>query len=277
MGNESEAEAEGDLKMNGNIVEICCGSYSDALRAAEGGADRIELNSALQLGGLSPSSVVLRLVREKFPEMKIIAMVRPRGAGFCYREEEFQVMKAECRELLSNGADGIAFGCLLSDGSLDMERNKIMVSMIKETGKEAVFHRAFDCVKVPFETTEQLIELGVDRILTSGQQPKAMDGITLLRELQQRYGSRVQILAGSGVNSLNVRELIKRTGITQVHSSCKAWAKDPTTVGNGVSFSLFGESRKERPEEQDYLYDAVSVELVKELVRKVRTEDDKRR
>lgn len=241
------------------IAEICCGSYYDALQAFKGGAERIELNSALALGGLTPTTATLRLVKENLPSLKVIAMVRPRGAGFCYTEEEFQEMEEATRELLEKGADGIAFGCLNANASLDMEKNKRMVSIIKEWGKEAVFHRAFDCVENPFVTIEQLIELGIDRVLTSGLKGKAMDGAGMIKNLQESYGSRIQILAGSGVNAGNVCELIKQTKVMQVHSSCKAWREDPTTVGNEVSYSIF-------KGEQELMYDVVSAELVLELV-----------
>ena len=185
------------------IVEICCGSYYDAVQAALGGAERIELNSALMLGGLTPTASTLRLVKEAFPHLKVVAMVRPRGAGFCYREEEFQVMMAECEELLSNGADGIAFGCLTEEGNVNIRQTEEMLSLIHRAGKEAVFHRAFDCVQDPFDTMEQLIALGVNRVLTSGLQPKATEGATLLKELQAHFGARIEILAGSGVNASN--------------------------------------------------------------------------
>lgn len=245
------------------IVEICCGSYYDARQALEGGAQRIELNSALALGGLTPSAATLRLVKENLPDLKVIAMVRPRGAGFCYTEEEFLEMEAACRELLENGADGIAFGCLNANASLDMEKNKRLLSIIKEKGKEAVFHRAFDCVENPFVAIEQLIELGVDRVLTSGLKARAMDGTEMIRTLQERYGSRIQILAGSGVNAGNVCELLEQTKVTQVHSSCKAWREDPTTVGNDVSYSIFKDG-------QELMYDVVSAELVQKLLTQIR-------
>lgn len=245
------------------IVEICCGSYYDAKQAAAGGAERIELNSALMLGGLTPTETVLRMVKEEFP-LKVIAMVRPRGAGFCYLDEEFQVMEAECRMLLKNGADGIAFGCLHGDGTLDLEKNRRMVDQIKNAGKEAVFHRAFDCAADPYAAMEELIRLGVTRVLTSGLKPKAMEGKDLIRELQKRYGDQIEILAGSGVNVSNACELMEYTGIHQIHSSCKAWLTDTTTVRNGVSYSIASG-------EQAMMYDAVSKELVSELLTCVRT------
>lgn len=245
------------------IAEVCCGSYYDAVQAQKGGAERIELNSALALGGLTPSAAALRLIKENMPSLKVIAMVRPRGAGFCYTEEEFLEMEAAAKELLESGADGIAFGCLRADASLDMEKNKRMVSIIKERGKEAVFHRAFDCVENPFEVMEQLIGIGVNRVLTSGLKARAMDGAEMIRDLQERYGSRIEILAGSGVNAGNVCELLRRTKITQVHSSCKGWRTDPTTVRNGVSYSM-AEGDKE------LMYDVVSADLVSELCFAVR-------
>lgn len=244
------------------IVEVCCGSFYDAKQAALGGAERIELNSALMLGGLTPTVSTLRLVKEHFPSLKVVTMVRPRGAGFCYTEEEFQVMEDECRELLENGADGIAFGCLNADATLDMERNQRLLAIIRGMGKEAVFHRAFDCSADPFATMEQLIDLGVNRVLTSGLKPKAMDGAELIGQLQERYGDQIEILAGSGINVSNAMEMIKRTGISQVHSSCKAWLTDPTTVQNGVSYSIASG-------EQEYQYDVVSADLVRGLVKRV--------
>ena len=241
------------------IVEICCGSYYDALQAAKGGAKRIELNSALMLGGLTPSVATLKLVKQNIPDLKVIAMVRPRGAGFCYSKEEFQVMEAECLELLKAGADGIAFGCLQKDGTLDIEKNSRLLSIIKRYNREAVFHRAFDIVPDPFGTMECLIRMGIDRVLTSGLQEKAVAGAGMIRQLQERYGTRIEILAGSGVNASNARQLMKETGIWQVHSSCKAWIADPTTKANGVSYSIsFGE--------QEMMYDVVSAELVEQLL-----------
>lgn len=244
------------------VVEICCGSYYDAGQAALGGAKRIELNGALMLGGLTPTTAVVEKVKENL-DLKVMAMVRPRGAGFCYLEEELEIMERECRDVLAAGADGAAFGCLKADGSLDEENSKRIVDIIKERGKEAVFHRAFDCTADPFKTMEQLIRLGVDRVLTSGLKPKAMEGRELIRSLQKEFGDRIQILAGSGINGDNAGELIQYTGISQVHSSCKAWREDPTTVKNQVSYSMAGGSHA-------MCYDVVSAKLVRELIERTK-------
>lgn len=240
------------------IIEICCGSYEDALAAYHGGAKRIELNSALHLGGLTPSLGTLILCK-KHTDLKVIAMVRPRGAGFCYTEAEFETMKTDAELLMKHGADGIAFGCLDSEGSIHTEQTKIMVDIIKTYHGEAVFHRAFDCVNDPYGSMEQLIELNIDRVLTSGLKAKAMDGITLIAELQKRYGTRIELLAGSGIHAENAQEMMDKTGIWQVHSSCKGWATDPTTTGTEVSYSF-----AEAPHADDY--DIVDETLVRKLV-----------
>ena len=247
------------MNKDNKIVEICCGSFYDAIQAWKGGAKRIELNSALMLGGLTPSTATLKLVKQNIPDLKVIAMVRPRGAGFCYTKEEFQVMKAECHELLVAGADGIAFGCLKEDGTLDREKNESLISIIKSFGKEAVFHRAFDVVPKPMETIEELIALGVDRVLTSGLREKAMEGALFIKTLQEKYGEKIEILAGSGINATNACQIMELTGIYQIHSSCKAWEEDPTTKGNGVSYSLISG-------ENEMKYDVVSAKLVSLLI-----------
>ena len=252
-----------EKKIKEPIIEICCGSLYDACEAVRGGADRIELNSALMLGGLTPSTATLKLIKEKFPDLKVIAMVRPRGAGFCYGPEEFQVMELECQQLLEAGADGIAFGCLKFDRTLDLEKNSRLISRIKEYHKEAVFHRAFDVCIEPWDAMEQLIEAGADRVLTSGLESKAIEGISFIKELQKTFGDRMEILAGSGVNSSNARELLEKTGIYQLHSSCKDWKTDFTTKGNKVAYSM-------ENGERELMYDVVSAKMVAELVNAVK-------
>lgn len=240
------------------IVEICCGSYYDAKNAYLGKAKRIELNSALYLGGLTPSVATLRQVKKDF-DLEVICMVRPRGAGFCYNDEDFLIMKEEAKDLLENGADGIAFGILDQDGNIDLKRNQEMIEIIKSYHKTAVFHRAFDCVKDYDQAIRQLIDLGVNRVLTSGLEAKAMDGKGVIKYLQSHYGDQIQILAGSGMNASNAKEMMDHTGIYQVHSSCKDWLNDPTTSSNHVTYAY-----ATSPHENDY--EIVSKELVEKLV-----------
>lgn len=243
------------------MLEICCGSYYDAVQAASGGARRIELNSGLYLGGLTPSLGTLELVKENL-NVKVIAMSRPRGGGFCYCKEDFEVMERDTKLLAKHGADGIAFGCLNRDAAINRSQNERLISIIHDYGKEAVFHRAFDCTADPYESMEILIGMGVDRVLTSGQKPKAPEGAMLLKELQDRYGDRIEILAGSGINASNARQLMDRTGLSQVHSSCKDWEKDPTTIANGVSYAF-------APAPNEMAYDVVSAGLVRTLLESI--------
>ena len=217
-------------------IEICCGSYYDALQAQAGGAKRIELNSALHMGGLTPSLAALCKTKRD-TKCKIMAMVRPRGAGFCYEEEDFQVMLEDARLLLEHGADGIVFGCLNEAGNLHIEQCQMMLDVIKHYRGEAVFHRAFDCVVDVDATMQALIQMGVDRVLTSGLAATAIQGKDTLKMLQTRYGSQIELLAGCGVNAQNAKELMQYTGIKQIHSSCKGWCVDNTTIGKAVNYS----------------------------------------
>ena len=149
------------------IVEICCGSYEDALAAYRGGAKRIELNSALYLGGLTPSVGTL-LLTKKHTDLNVVAMVRPRAAGFCYSDTDFEVMEQDTELLMKNGADGIAFGCLDAQARLHEAQIRKIVQIIDRYHGEAVFHRAFDCVQDQDSAMEALIDMGICRVLTSG-------------------------------------------------------------------------------------------------------------
>lgn len=232
------------------VLEICCGSFEDVKTAYENGAGRVELNSALYLGGLTPSLANLICAKEQC-EIPVVAMVRPRGGGFCYSLEEYQTMILDTKILLEHGADGIAFGFLKENQTLDTERTKELIHLIREHGGEAVFHRAFDCVADQKKTIEQLIGLGADRILTSGGAPDVWSGREQLKQLQKEYGSEIEILAGSGVNENNVTELMTYTGVHQVHSSCRVWKKDITTSNEYVDFSYAGIQEKNQYEAVD--------------------------
>src|SRR5581483_7355331 len=145
------------------LLEICCGSAEDALEAAAGGADRVELCSALFLGGLTPSLGSLLEVKQK-AKLPVIAMNRPRQAGFCYSETEFAVMERDTETLLEHGADGMVFGILKADGSVDVKRTRALRDRIGV--RQAVFHRAFDVTPDPFRALNELIDLGITRVLT---------------------------------------------------------------------------------------------------------------
>lgn len=248
------------------LLEICCGSVSDALNAEAGGASRIELNSALSLGGLTPDIGSLILCKEKL-EIPVIAMLRPRGGGFCYTDEEYQTMKKSAECLLQAGADGLAFGFLNKEKEVEFTRTKELVEMIHSFGKEAVFHRAFDCVISFEDAVESLMEAKVDRILTSGGEETAWKGADCLCNLQMQYGKQIEILAGSGIRSDNVAELLNKTGVRQVHSSCRGYCEDRTARGNGVSFAYAGVP-------EWYFYETVSKEQVLKLKQEIKKREE---
>ena len=244
-----------------NQVEICCGSYQDAIAAYRGGAKRVELNSALSVGGLSPSLIALRRIKRE-TDLKVICMVRPRAAGFHYDAVEAELMLEEARLFLENGADGIAFGFLSEDGKVDRENTQRMVTLIHSYKKEAVFHRAIDVTPDIDAAMKILVELKVDRVLTSGQRAKAMEGIACIEHLQKTYGKQIEILPGSGMNASNAKEMIETTGVHQIHSSCKDYREDRTTFSEYVSYAYLSQ-----PHEMDY--DVVEESLVRKLVQSV--------
>lgn len=241
------------------LLEICCGCLEDALVADETGADRIELNSALYIGGLTPSMATLQAVKEGC-FLPVVAMVRHRGGGFCYGETEYKLMLKEAELLLQNGADGLAFGFLQEDRNLDVERTKAFVELIHSQGKEAVFHRAIDCVPDMEQALENLIGCGVDRVLTSGGKATAWEGRELLAKLQKQYGEEIQILPGSGLRKENAVEFVRQTGVHQIHSSCRGWKRDNTGVTESVTFAYC-------PGEHASDYEVVSREEVEALRR----------
>lgn len=245
------------------MIEICCGSFEDALAAHAGGAKQIELNSALALGGLTPTLATLQLVKQH-TNLTTICMVRPRGGGFTYSPTDFEVMLYDCQLLLENGADGIAFGCLNSDKSVNIQQTNLFVNLIHRYNKIAVFHRAIDLCTDYQNAIEHLISLNVNRILTSGQKNKAIEATETLSHIQQLYGNQIEFIIGSGINASNVVELITTTKIHNIHSSCKNWVTDPSTSHHHVDFSLPNSPIKNT-------YDIVSTEKVKELLLAIHT------
>lgn len=218
------------------LVEVCAGSLSDCYIAQLAGANRIELNQGLHLGGLTPSLGTLRLAKSQVT-LPIICMVRPRGAGFCYTDTEKAVMRLDAQLLLEAGADGLAMGSLTETGGLDVPFISEMIQLTHQMGKEFVFHRAFDVACDMKETAAQLIDLGCDRILTSGGGATALAGCSVLADLQAVYGQKIEFCMGAGVTAENVSQLVARTGIKQIHASFKTWQFDSTSARHGVDYS----------------------------------------
>ena len=175
----------------------------------------------MYLGGLTPSIATLELIKRN-TDLEVICMVRPRGAGFCYSDLEKKQIFAEAKALLEHGADGLAFGFLTEDRTIDLECTQKMVNIVHSYEKTAVFHRAFDCVKDEKTAINELIKLNVNRVLTSGLKATAIEGKELIRSLQETVGAKIEILAGSGINKDNAKDLIEYTKVKQIHSSCRA-------------------------------------------------------
>lgn len=197
-------------------IEACVASVEDAIAAFEGGADRLELNTALSLDGLTPSLGLVRQVKKAVP-LPIIAMIRPRSRGFVYSEAEFSVMQADIDAFKEEGIAGCAFGILTQNHEIDIPRMRIITRQMK--GLETVFHRAFDVTPNAERALESLINLGIDRILTSGHRQTAIQGAQNLKTLQLKASSRIEILPGSGIKPENVVTLLSQTACTQVHGT----------------------------------------------------------
>ncbi len=244
------------------LLEICCGSADDCLEAARGGADRIELNSALFLGGLTPSVGALRAAKRAC-DVPIMAMVRPRAGGFCYTAREFETMELDARALIEAGAAGIVFGCLTPEGGLDVERNARLTVLAHDLGAQAVFHRAIDVTPDWRAALDALIELGVDRVLTSGQMPSAPLGLDVIADMVEYAAGRIEILPGAGINARNIRAVLRATGCTQAHMSAKSARRDESCAGNPAIH--FGGALY--PSEDSYdLVDCERVRAIRELL-----------
>src|SRR5580658_1753512 len=215
-------------------LEICAASVEDCVKAECGGAHRVELNCALMLGGLTPSLGALREARASV-RLPIIAMIRPRPAGFCYSRSEFAVMQRDAETSLAEKADGIAFGILTASGAVDVKRCRQMVKLAG--GRQAVFHRAFDVVRNPLAALEQLIDLGLTRIMTSGQEASAYNGAANIESYIRQAAGRIEILPAGGINRFTVADVIQRTGCNQVHASLSTGSQDRSASGRPqVSF-----------------------------------------
>lgn len=203
--------------------EICANSVESCLAAQEGGADRVELCAGIPEGGTTPSYGEIKLARKLLTKTKLHVIIRPRGGDFLYTPLELERMEEDiriCREL---GVDGVVFGCLTEEGEIDREANRRLVELTRPMS--VTFHRAFDRTADPMKALEDIISLGCNRILTSGQQPKAIDGISLLAQLEKKLKEYplppIQLLAGSGVNEENIRQIFDATGIHEYHFSAR--------------------------------------------------------
>lgn len=197
-------------------IEVCANSLESALAAEAGGAARVELCSALIEGGLTPSPAAIELARERL-RILLHVLIRPRGGDFFYNDLEFAVMQRDIEFCRRAGADGVVIGALQPDGSVDLARVRTLIAAARPMA--VTFHRAFDMAADAFQALEDVISLGIERLLTSGQRGSAMAGKELIAELVRRAGKRLTVMPGAGINDGNLRELIVATGALEYHLS----------------------------------------------------------
>ena len=225
--------AGGGCLGGGFHFEVCANSVESCIAAQEGGADRVELCAGIPEGGTTPSYGEINQARHVLDEgarrglkaTRLHVIIRPRGGDFLYTELELQRMVDDIRTCRELGVDGVVFGCLRPDGTLDTEANARLLEAARQRPTplplSITFHRAFDRCANPAAALEELIQQGFDRVLTSGQQPTAEQGIPLLRQLQEQALGRIIIMAGCGVNEQNIRRIQEETGVSEFHFSAR--------------------------------------------------------
>jgi len=215
-------------------LEVCCGDMQSVLAAKEGGADRIELCQALEVDGLTPSAEMMaKAIGLGIP---VQVLIRPREGDFVYDEAEIETMLKEIHLAKRLGANGVVIGALKSDGSIDEETIRCLVS--EATGLSITFHRAFDVCSQPTEALEQIVSLGCHRLLTSGQAPSAEQGIPLIKRLVEQSGGRLIIMPGAGVNQENARRILSETGAHEIHGSLRRNGSTDSELVRAVKNSL---------------------------------------
>lgn len=200
------------------IIEIATSDFATTRSAVEGGADRIELCANLAEGGTTPSYGTVKQCREAF-DVLIYPIIRPRGGDFLYTADEFSIMLQDIKLFKELGCEGVVIGLLNQDGSIDVTRSSRLVEAAYPMG--VTYHRAFDRCRDPFEALEQLVEMGCERILTSGQLPTVSEGVELIAELNKKALDRIIIMPGSGLRKDNIKWLAEKTGCREFHSSLR--------------------------------------------------------
>lgn len=234
------------------IIEIATADYNTTKSAVEGGADRIELCADLAQGGTTPSYATIKKCREEF-DVDLFPIIRPRGGDFFYSDEEFEIMIDEVKLCKQLRCDGVVIGLLARDGSIDVKRTMKLIELAYPM--EVTIHRAFDRCKDPFEALEQLVQIGCQRILTSGHKPSAPEGIDLIAQLVQAANERIIIMPGSGVRKENIKDLAEKTGAVEFHSSLRGRQKGKMEFIHPAFAAL----------EESYSQPAINPEEVKEL------------
>jgi len=221
------------------VIEVCVESAAGALAAQEGGADRVELCANLLEGGTTPSAGTIRLARQKLT-IAMNVIIRPRGGDFCYSDLEFAVMREDIALAKEVGADGVVIGILTADGDVDVARTAELVALARPLS--VTFHRAFDMARDPYRALEDLIGLGIDRVLTSGQESSVLEGLDLITDLVRRAGERIIVMPGGGINERNIGKIVAQSGAREVHFAAAASVESPMRYRNARAF-MGGELR----------------------------------
>lgn len=217
-------------------LEICVGTIQSAMAAQSGGADRIELCDNLAVGGTTPSFGMI-FTAKKLLKIPVFPIIRPRGGDFFYSKEEFEIMKKDviCSNKL--GCEGLVLGMLNRDGSIDMERCSELIALARPM--QVSFHRAFDRCNDLEKGLEEIIDLGCERVLTSGGERYAFDGIQRLKALAGQAGKRISIMPGSGITAKNISEIARETGTYEFHGTAKKLFEYGTDPVNKEPFQSF--------------------------------------
>jgi copper homeostasis protein len=244
-------------------VEICVEDVPSAVAAHEGGADRVELCHNLLVGGTTPSAGAIALAC-RLP-VAVHVIIRPREGDFCYLDVEFEAMRHDIGVARSLGASGVVLGLLHSEGTIDRERTAALIEVARPMS--TTFHKAFDMTRDPREALETLIDLGVDRVLTSGGRRSAWEGRDRIAEFVQLAGDRIVIMAGGGISAENVHRLIAATRVREVHIGSHAtttYGRRPTFRNPEVRLGRGGASSEDAVVRTD-------AEKVREIVRSARS------
>jgi len=221
------------------VFEICVDSVAGVRAAREAGADRVELCSSLIEGGLTPSLGTMVEAR-RVEGIRLHVMIRPRGGDFLYDPDEIAAMEADIVTARSVGADGVVFGVLDGDGRIDAETTARLIASARPIA--VTFHRAFDMAVDPLQALETLIGLGVDRVLTSGQEPNAYEGAETIARLVQAAAGRIVVMPGGGITARNVGRVVAMTGAGEVHFAARVPMASPMRFRRGDMF-MGGELR----------------------------------